>query len=44
MPARLMGLTHELAVGLPAEFCLFELKGENEFAELETVCAAEQKG
>jgi len=44
MPARLMGLTHELAVGLPAEFCLFELKGENEFAKLETICAAEQKG
>jgi len=43
MPARMMGLTHELAMGLPAEFCLFKLNEKNEFAELQTVCAAEPK-
>src|SRR5438093_2679135 len=33
-PAKLMGLRNELAAGQPADFCVLELSGENQLADL----------
>ncbi len=37
IPARFMGLPNNLSVGLPANFCLLKMAGENEVAELKVI-------
>ena len=38
LPAKLIGLRHELAVGQPATFCLLKIAGNGELLDLQTYC------